>query len=104
MHPIESCRIDISTGSDQVSLNRNSSNPEVQVADGFATEALFELAQNFILGDAFEFEAQRRLEDADVEDAFAQSDGRGMHGHGIHKAAVSASGPFEKIVLKATRK
>ena len=48
-----------------------STHSEPQIANGFAAKTLLKLAQNLRLHDAFEFVMQRRLEDADIEDAFA---------------------------------
>src|SRR5438477_3790511 len=65
---------------DRGGLALNSSNSKTNVANGFSAEALLKLAQNLRFRDAFEFVMQRRLEDADVEDAFAQCNRCGMGG------------------------
>src|SRR4029450_5367961 len=54
---------------------------ETDVANGFTTEALFQFSQDVELGDLFEFVVQGRLEHADVENAFTQSDRRRVRGN-----------------------
>jgi hypothetical protein len=51
----------------------SSADAKADVADGFCAEALFELSQDFELGDLFELVVQSRLEHAHVENAFAQT-------------------------------
>jgi hypothetical protein len=61
-------------------VDLNSAEAKADVADGLNTEAFFELSQDFDLGDLFQLIMQRRLEDADVENAFAQCHGRRVRG------------------------
>jgi hypothetical protein len=59
----------------------NSTNPEANVANRFVAEAFFQLSQDFGLGDLFKFVMQSRLQDADIENAFAQRDRCGVGGN-----------------------
>jgi hypothetical protein len=45
---------------------------EADVANGFGAEALFQFSQDVGLGDLFELVVQCRLEDAHIQNAFAQ--------------------------------
>ena len=59
---------------------KSSADAEADVADGFGTKALFQLAQDLGLGDLFELVVQGCLEDPDVKHASAQRDKSGVRG------------------------
>ncbi len=49
-----------------------SANAKTNVADGFAAKALLQFSQDVDLGDLFELVVQCRLEDAHIQNPFAQ--------------------------------
>ena len=58
---------------------RGLAHAKADVADDFTAEALLQLAQDVDLGNLLELVMQCRLEHADVEDSFAQSDRCGVN-------------------------